>query len=480
MMNRREFTTGVVTTLAAPYVLKTRLHAQSTRLRRDVTKLDPSDPLLGNYAQAVKAMHDDLPANDPRNWRNQALIHINHCMHGARDFPHWHRHYLANFELICGDLIGDPSFALPYWNWTENRGRIPDPFFDLDGLNVAFWKDPSNAQSDHWDQDTVQTVGRRNLIKGQGLQDDPQRGGSFTKQRIAGIQALSNYNLWAFSLEGSPHNDGHVVVGAGNGHMGNGMSPLDPIFWLHHCNIDRLWAQWQAAGNTTPPLSSTYDGQFVDANKQPVMATSANALNIAGFNYTYDVLTGPVVARESQDLNLESFRHQKVLSPEEVSSAPQTLGATTEAKPVKTNVETAFTVTIADLVPNLFKSRTFWAPEVLGVPRLAAEPSRMVARLTDVSAPKEAAPIIVNVFVNCPYLSPETGWNDPHYAGSFSFFGPHQDEFIVDITEPLRALSADGRIATNDVKIQLMPISVDPNVTAETTFTVGKVEVLRV
>ena len=103
-----------------------------------------------------------------------------------------------------------------------------------------------------------------------------------------------------------------------------------------------------------------------------------------------------------------------------------------------------------------------------------------MARLTDVSAPQEAAPIIVNVFVNHPDLSPQTDSNDTHYAGSFSFFGPHQHEFIVDITEPLRALSADGRIVTNDVEIQLMPISVDPNVTAETTFTVGKVEVLRV
>ena len=97
----------------------------------------------------------------------------------------------------------------------------------------------------------VRTVGRRNLVKGQGLQDDPLRGGSFTKSNIDGIQAQSIYDLYWVPLEGSPHNDGHVVVGAGNGHMGNGMSPLDPIFWLHHCNIDRLWAQWQDAGNTT-------------------------------------------------------------------------------------------------------------------------------------------------------------------------------------------------------------------------------------
>ena len=140
MMNRREFTAGVVTTLAAPYVLKTGLHAQSTRLRRDVTKLDPSDPLLGKYAQAVKALHD-LPANDPRNWRNQALIHMNFCPHTvngsiATDFLHWHRHYITNFELICGAEINDPSFALPYWNWSANLGRIPDAFFDLDDPNV--------------------------------------------------------------------------------------------------------------------------------------------------------------------------------------------------------------------------------------------------------------------------------------------------------------------------------------------------------
>ena len=40
-------------------------------------------------------------------------------------------------------------------------------------------------------------------------------------------------------------------------------------------------------------------------------------------------------------------------------------------------------------------------------------------------------------------------------------------------------MSGEGRIASNDVKIQLMPISVNPNVTAETTFTVGGVEVLK-
>lgn len=38
------------------------------------------------------------------------------------------------------------------------------------------------------------------------------------------------------------HNDVHVAVG---GDMQTAASPKDPLFWLHHCNVDRLWSKWQ-------------------------------------------------------------------------------------------------------------------------------------------------------------------------------------------------------------------------------------------
>jgi hypothetical protein len=82
--------------------------------------------------------------------------------------------------------------------------------------------------------------------------------------------------------------------------MGSGMSPLDPIFWLHHCNVDRIWAEWQAAGNTTPPLNRNYDNQFVNEVGQPVPASSASALHIAPMGYTYDTLSVPAVAAAQQ------------------------------------------------------------------------------------------------------------------------------------------------------------------------------------
>ena len=46
------------------------------------------------------------------------------------------------------------------------------------------------------------------------------------------------------------HNSLHGWIGGFNGQMGHPFfSPFDPIFYLHHCNIDRLWAMWQMDGH---------------------------------------------------------------------------------------------------------------------------------------------------------------------------------------------------------------------------------------
>jgi hypothetical protein len=56
-------------------------------------------------------------------------------------------------------------------------------------------------------------------------------------------------------LETQPHNTGHVLTGfpaSGKpGHIGDGLSPLDPIFWMHHTMVNFMWARGQKAGNVT-------------------------------------------------------------------------------------------------------------------------------------------------------------------------------------------------------------------------------------
>jgi tyrosinase len=483
MISRRNFAVGAATVVAAPYVLKVRAAAQGPRIRRDVQSLAPNDPWFTKYGQAVQAMHDLQTSNasDQRSWRNQALIHINHCPHGAISFVHWHRHYIHNYELICGQLIGDPNFALAYWNWSEKRGTIPDPFYDLNQLNVQFWNDPSNAQSNNWGPDEVVTVGTRALAKGEGLQDDPDAGQEFTRDFIeTRIQEQTSFTIFTRNLEGFPHNDGHVITGGANGHMVDGMSPLDPIFWLHHCNIDRIWAEWQTAGNTTPPLNLNYNNQFVNGMGQPVTASSASALNFAAMNYTYDTLSAPVVAMQLQQFGLAP--NAMPPPPPLVETAPLVLGADTNSKTVAPNVETRFTLAAPDVLPSLFRLRTFRATKVPSLQRNAVGGGRILAKLSDVRAPQKRAPLLCKVFVNHPDLKPTTPTTDPHYAGTFSFFGMHggthdHSDIYVDITKPLRMQAGDGRINAGQVQVQLMPVALKGTQT-NATFSVGKVELL--
>jgi len=477
MINRRMFIAGAVSVLTAPYILRNPAIAQTPRVRRDLSTLGNSDPFFSKYADAVSKLHK-LPATDQRSWRNQALIHLNFCPHSvdglAEDFVHWHRHYIANFEAICAQMIGDPGFALPYWNWTADRGRIPDPFYDTNELNVTFWKDPSNASSAHWGS-AVSTVGTRNLMKGKGLLDTGG-GGAFTKKAIDDIQGLPSFDLYSKRLEGSPHGVAHNVTGGDNGHMVDGMSPLDPIFWLHHCNVDRLWAQWQAAhSNGTPPASGTYSGQFVDAAGKPVTsATSANALETSTFGYSYDVLVAastsprPAVKRSSPS---SGGKAQPAAS----------LGADRTKKIAPVRTETRFTVGLTGLDATLSRFRTIWMNDSAGAPTPAAEVGRILASFKDVTGPENLAPSVVNVFINCPYLSPETPYEDRHFAGTFSLFGPshHGRDYLVDITEPVRSLLADGKIASDSINVQLMPQPVE-KLGLDTKLSVGGVEILSV
>ena len=132
-----------------------------TRIRRSALRLAADDPVFQDYAQAVKLMHE-LPMTDGRNWRRQARIHADHCVHGGSNFLPWHRHYLNQFERICGQLINKP-FALPYWDWSYDRGRIPVAFFDIPELTVEHWNDPGLYSSPNWpgiDTRPIRAIGR--------------------------------------------------------------------------------------------------------------------------------------------------------------------------------------------------------------------------------------------------------------------------------------------------------------------------------
>ncbi len=494
MLNRRTLlqSGAALATIAAtagitPY--SKSAFASGTRIRRNATQMNSNDSFFTDYADAVQAMHDLQASNptDQRNWRNQSLIHVNHCPHRAPDFLAWHRIYLSFYERICGELIGKPEFALAYWDWTNNSGRLPTKFFNNGPLNVTHWNDPSNASSPNWSGGApVRTIGSRAITATIGLQDDPQRGGAFTSQNIASIQRLGDFSRFQGRLEDSPHNNGHVVTGAPNGHMISGMSPLDPCFWLHHCNVDRLWAEWQRAGNTSPSQTQIYNGQFVDETGAGQNAAASNAVDFEAMGFTYDTLASEENLAKANQLDVPTTDDQTIFGEPSIEDTSVILGNATNTETSYSQIATSLPVVTKGLVDELFNSRKFRPTSVYGKQRIAVEQRRILAELKDVKAKGDVNQLLINVFVNCPYLSPETPYDDEHYAGSFSFFmKPDEDghhgsrDFLVDITEPLRKQAGEGRIATDEVEVQLMPIPASKEAKADDAeFTVGSIELI--
>jgi tyrosinase len=120
-----------------------------------------------------------------------------------------------------------------------------------------------------------------------------------------------NIQLVGFGvLEGSPHNRVHNCVGGQyngtEGFMLNYLSPVDPIFFLHHANIDRLWDVWtrkqMALDLPTLPEGedlTRWSGEnflfFVDEKGNPVKATAGDYAKIGDFKYGYQPGSGEVV-----------------------------------------------------------------------------------------------------------------------------------------------------------------------------------------
>jgi tyrosinase len=86
-----------------------------------------------------------LSPDHPQNWFRNAFTHLMDCPHGNWWFYVWHRGYVGYFEQTIRNLSGDPTFALPYWDWTQ-LPQIPDSMFSgvltpTDSAFTPFTKD---------------------------------------------------------------------------------------------------------------------------------------------------------------------------------------------------------------------------------------------------------------------------------------------------------------------------------------------------
>jgi Common central domain of tyrosinase len=443
-------------------------------VRVDVWSLAENDPIITAYANAVAAMKQKDPS-DPASWAFQAGMHgtylnspptppANQCQHYSWFFLPWHRMFVYYFEQIVRAQViangGPPTWALPYWNYDGGgqSNKLPPAFRDSSSplytaKRVARINDGTaglptgpHGITSAWQAFDLPT------FTGTG-----EFGGGATPTPIQ-FFIVDNQSQQG-QLEITPHDAVHDVVGGQSGLMADpNTAAQDPIFWLHHANIDRLWWLWEQQPQNSDPSDSTWlnqnflsEGGFFDASGHPVQGSSVLTCgaveNVGQLGYTYDkkVLPSPGPAAPAAAVRMSwpspwPERPQIVAGP----GTPRHLVGATERQ-IRLTGETV-------TVPVAIDDRSIAPLRAAG--SAGEQQHRVFLDIEQIDAERNPG-LVYGVFVNLP-AQPTDADLDSHFAGNLSLFGieaarnprgdehPHSLRISMDITRLLDRLAANG------------------------------------
>jgi hypothetical protein len=215
-----------------------------------------SDPLSWYYQGSIHWVPDTI--------KNNSLCETYHspvdlkeawdnCTHtpGGQEKIHflvWHRLYIWHFEKIVRKLSGYEDFSLPYWAYTnlnQSDKILPKTLRDK---NSSLYEEARFSE----------------LNEGKPVSGEIERALDLTN-----LMQYQNFKSFSYAINGAPHGAMHDYIGSGNDTTGtlqfnnkitggvtnNGLmgwvptAGFDPVFWLHHSNIDRIWQQWTNSTN---------------------------------------------------------------------------------------------------------------------------------------------------------------------------------------------------------------------------------------
>jgi tyrosinase len=454
-------------------------------VRVDVWSLTPTDPIIKYYAQAVHAMQA-RSESDPTSWAYQAAIHgrdstpplplWNECRHQGWFFVSWHRAYLYYFErIVRAEVIsqgGPNDWALPYWNYDGggNHNQLP----------MAF-----RAARLHDGTPNPLYVAGRTLIAGAALPQQvtsaafAMKRTTFTGANEFGGGKTGPMNRFAGltgRLEQTPHNDIHVMIGGLM--LDPDQAAGDPIFWLHHCNIDRLWWLWQK--NNKNPTLTAWTGppfNFFDVGGTPGTKTGGDLGDTAvQLNYTYAFVSPQVPPRPTVGISSTEWPSPW---PKPGARRPARIELEPNSEPLR------------EIVGATSKSvKLVGAPVRVAVPvdpraakslerALPAEVRQHRAFLQIENVDAERNPgTVYGVYVNLPE-APTTEDLATHHVGNVSLFGierardprgdshPHPMQFSMEITDLLNNLAASNAWKTGEhLDVSFRPLTVIPDATS--------------
>lgn len=220
------------------------------RCRRDYRNLTPAEK-----ARYIAALYDAKARGVIDSFANEHTAHFSHG-HRNSSFLPWHREFIRRFEAEL--QVYDLRVMLCYWNSSNDQSTTS-----------ALWASDFLGQFDSaWG--LSRTLGSSGSLASPGAVDAALGDGT--------------YQAFRPDLESNIHDGPHGWVG---GVMSGAGSPGDPTFFVHHCYIDMLWAQWQLRHPAEPFVADAGEPGVGDS-LQPWMTTVGDVLDHRTINiYSY-------------------------------------------------------------------------------------------------------------------------------------------------------------------------------------------------
>lgn len=408
------------------------------------------------------------PASNPTSWAFQSNVHgttlsganWNQCQHRHWWFLAWHRAYLYYIERMLQRAANEPRLRIPYWDYTAANSRsLPAPFRNPNSSLFV----PGRALVSATDQVTPSSVRTTTAMsRTTFIGSDAQLGFGGGRENVPVQFPFVNR---AGSLEVLPHNAIHVQVG---GLMQNpSTAATDPIFFLHHSNIDRLWVNWLASGQgrANPTDPAFLNATFSLFNENGILVTHRVRDfigNTATLGYYYDDSPAQAAAAAAPTQVQQVSQNREVAANNMVFT---TIGELTAAETPPILAEpVTFPVTINMQMPA--------AQTLARQPASTGQkPCRYLLVLEDIDFDKPPTNIY-QIYLNQPNATVSTSIQLLTYISVLAFFEPypvnknnhaHHDATrsnTFDITNNILHLQRDPKFDPSKLTITVVPTGI--------------------
>jgi hypothetical protein len=409
------------------------------RYRKNIECLTANE--LHDLREALAGIYA-LPATSAYSFAKVASLHggppTAFCRHGAPGFFTWHRAYLMAFEDALRSIRCDA--CAPYWDWSSGPSTgVPEPCRDPTYVNRSGATVPNPLYSGP--RPGGGQTARRPDIDVTSYDDL-----ATTAQAALGAATFSSFQSQINGVHGSVH------VRTGGDMSSVPSAGYDPIFYLHHANVDRLWAQWQASHPGSLPASEgtselePFNKPFSTQWQRGADVESTSALGYAYRRFCFyfpPIRVWEAVAIDwPPPLRRQMASARVLLKSTAMQAEPVEIRAFVDQPEASARTKTAGNPAFAGAIGFIGHARAA-APK----PRMeTAEEIRLLLRSAGVVS---AAGALVEAHDAGPGMHPAHEGH-AHDTGDHGTQAPSGENFDieVDITEAVRAAAADPKQVT--------------------------------